>query len=92
MRRRVAECCKFYPGWTVRLYLAPDAPGDWPGVDVVRMPRLEPGSKMMAWRVLAADDADAAIFRDADSVIGQREADAVAAWITAQLTLHEKWH
>lgn len=85
-----------YPGWVCRFYVDGSVPETAlqrlrdNGAEIVRVEaELEnwPGTM---WRFLALDDPDAAwvIFRDADSVISWREADAVNEWLQSGRLFH----
>lgn len=84
-----------YPGWTARFYVSEDIRQDLVaelealGAEIFRMHRRG-RSDGMFWRFLAADDrqADAAIFRDADSRISQREVAAVSQWLASGKAFH----
>jgi len=87
---------RIYPGWLCRFYVddtVPDAIltrlGD-NGAEVITVPpemRKWPGPM---WRFAAYDAPDVrrVIFRDADSVISQREAGAVRDWIASGRAFH----
>ncbi|STZ75636.1 tetratricopeptide repeat protein [Bergeriella denitrificans] len=89
-------CADIYPGWVCRFYVDGSVPEQVSGrlkkhgaevVEVDAAAQAWPGTM---WRFLAMDDADAAyiLFRDADSVISQREAAAVAAWLQSGKLFH----
>lgn len=79
---------RIYPGWTCRFYVDGSVPEAAlqrfrdNGAEVVRVDAALESWPGTMWRFLALDDTEAArvIFRDADSVISQREAKAVQAW------------
>lgn len=85
-----------YPDWTCHFYLD----GTVPGHVVKRL--LAAGSRVFRvddherqwpgpmWRLIACDapGLHRVIFRDADSLIGAREAGAVAEWIASQARFH----
>jgi len=85
-----------YPHWVCRFYVDGSVPdhvidrlraGDAQIVRVEGYPAQWPGPM---WRLLALDDPQAhrILFRDADSVISQREAAAVEQWIASGKRFH----
>ncbi|MCS4534745.1 tetratricopeptide repeat protein [Neisseria montereyensis] len=85
-----------YPGWVCRFYVDGSVPEQalqrlrQHGAEIVRVsPEQEQWPGTM-WRFLAINDSEAerVIFRDADSVISQREAHAVEAWINSGKRFH----
>ncbi|QEY25551.1 tetratricopeptide repeat protein [Neisseria zalophi] len=85
-----------YPGWVCRFYVDGSVPEQalqrlrQHGAEIVRVsPQQEPWPGTM-WRFLAINDPEAerVIFRDADSVISQREAHAVEAWVNSGKRFH----
>ena len=87
---------RLYPGWTCRFHV--DATVPQPvlqrllaaGAEVVTVEaavRRWPGPM---WRLLAADapDAHRVIFRDADSVVSEREGGAVEEWVASGRRFH----
>lgn len=85
-----------YPGWHCRFYVDDSVPGfalrrlEASGARVLHVAeahRVLPGT---LWRFLACDDPglDRVLLRDADSVIGAREAGAVAEWLTSGRHFH----
>ena len=92
----VREQPGIYPHWVCRFYVDGSVPGSViarlreGGAQIVPVeggPAQWPGPM---WRFLALDDRQAhrVIFRDADSVISQREAAAVEQWITSGKRFH----
>lgn len=90
----VAAAQHLLPGWRCRFYVDDSVPAD-----VLR--RLEAAEAQIVvlqqsplhptlWRFLVMDDPSVARFlvRDADSLIGQREAVAVQAWLTSGRWFH----
>jgi tetratricopeptide (TPR) repeat protein len=92
----VQEQPKIYPNWVCRFYVDGSVPEN-----VIN--RIRAGGGQVAqvngaalqwpgpmWRLLALDDPQAhrILFRDADSVISQREADAVEQWLTSEKRFH----
>lgn len=85
---------RYFPGWTVRAYVD-ETMGraiEWlesRGCQVVKMKPAE-GLQGMWWRMLAAADpaAKSIIFRDADSCLCARDADAVSEWEESGLVAH----
>ncbi|KPN74392.1 hypothetical protein [Neisseria sp. 74A18] len=79
---------QIYPGWVCRFYIDGSVPQaavqrlQANGAEIVRVDEAAEQWPGTMWRFLALDDKEAArvIFRDADSVISQREARAVAEW------------
>lgn len=86
MNTELAE--QVYPGWVCRFYTDGSVPEaairrlQANGAEIVRVDAVAEQWPGAMWRFLALDDREAArvIFRDADSVISQREARAVAEW------------
>lgn len=79
----VFEAKEVYPTWKCRFYTTDDGPIvdmlKYMGAEVVNMNRWKEGE--MFWRFLAADTSDVSIFRDVDSLVNFREAEAVNAWL-----------
>lgn len=87
---------RLYPGWHCRFHVDETVP------DFVRKRLREAGAEVVdvnpeakrwppqMWRFAAADDpqADRIIFRDADSVISAREAEAVREWTASGRQFH----
>jgi hypothetical protein len=87
---------EIYPGWLCRFYVDDTVPDQIVtrlqdnGAEVIAVPpemRKWPGPM---WRFAAYDAPDVrrVIFRDADSVISQREAGAVRDWIASERAFH----
>ncbi len=102
-RRNIQLAQVFYPGYRCRFYVEDDAPGGLlrllQGDDVEIVPRRRKDAfEGMFWRFAAAADpaVDVALFRDCDSRIGKREAEAVAAWLRSGKDVHimrdHPWH
>jgi tetratricopeptide (TPR) repeat protein len=89
-------CGEIYPGWQCRFYVDASVPQQAVarlralGAQVQEVDAKAAQWPGAMWRLLAADDAslDRVLFRDADSVISQREADAVQAWVAAGQMFH----
>ncbi len=87
---------EIYPGWTCRFYIDGSVPETAVqrlranGAEIVRIDGAAQSWPGAMWRFLAMDDPEAArvIFRDADSVISQREARAVQEWIGSGKLFH----
>ncbi|WP_234395234.1 tetratricopeptide repeat protein [Neisseria weaveri] len=85
-----------YPGWVCRFYVDGSVPEQalrrlrQYGAEVVRVDEAAEQWPGTMWRFLAMDDKEAGrvIFRDADSVISQREAKAVNEWVTSGKLFH----
>ena len=85
-----------YPGWRCRFHVDASVPGEVLqllqdlGAEVVAERARASLSQRLAWRFKAAADPRIGRFlvRDADSVIGPREARAVAAWIASDAWFH----
>ena len=85
-----------YPGWRCRFHLDGSVPDAFVrllrdlGADIVVEPAGCPLQQRLAWRFKAAADPAVGRFlvRDADSVIGVREANAVQAWIQSGRWFH----
>jgi Glycosyltransferase family 25 (LPS biosynthesis protein) len=89
----VAAVREHYPGWQCRIYVER---GHYAkralinaGAAVLEMEPL-PGSGGMFWRFMAADDPQFThvVVRDADSLVGARDAMLVAAWVASKKSLH----
>lgn len=84
-----------YPGWTPRFYVSQEISPRLidnlrdEGSEIREMTRRGVADGML-WRFLAADESDASavIFRDADSRIGPREAEAVNEWLRTGRRFH----
>lgn len=87
---------EIYPGWACRFYIDGSVPEtavrrlQENGAEIVRINGGAESWPGMMWRFLAMDDPEAGriIFRDADSVISQREARAVEEWISSGKLFH----
>jgi len=96
MLRNVLLAPDIYAGWTVRIHLDATVPEDFValverlGAQVVRHERGATMREKLAWRFAVANDQSVGRFlvRDADSVIGVREAVAVQAWIESDHWFH----
>ena len=85
-----------YPGWVCRFYIDDSVPESAVermknnGAEIVRVSAEQQQWPGTMWRFLAMDDPGAAyiIFRDADSVISQREAAAVQEWLESGRYFH----
>jgi hypothetical protein len=96
----VANCdaaAEFLPGWSCRFYVDDSVPADIlrrlraKGAEVIMVDAETKASiHPLMWRFLAADDPQVARFlmRDADSLIGRREAAAVHAWLESDRWFH----
>jgi len=87
---------RLYPGWTCRFYVDDSVP------QTVRTRLAAAGAELVKvdariarwpgpmWRLAAYDDPTVArvLFRGADSVISQREANAVAEWTASDCSFH----
>jgi hypothetical protein len=93
------EARRVYPEWTCRFYTTDDESVcrqlEYLGAEVVRMKDWAQGwrspeimKRGTFWRFLAADDSTCFISRDADSVVGKREAIAVKEWLDSS----HQWH
>ena len=87
---------KVYPGWVCRFYIDASVPEQAVqrlrehGAEVIEVEEALQSWPGTMWRFLAINDPEAAyiIFRDADSVISQREAKAVAEWMDSGKLFH----
>ncbi|MGR3807928.1 hypothetical protein SAMN05660772_02575 [Pasteurella testudinis DSM 23072] len=87
---------RIYPDWICRFYLDDSVPESVVqrlqanGAEIVYVTAEQKKIPATMWRFLALDDESVArvIFRDADSVISQREAEAVAQWCESDLPFH----
>jgi len=84
-----------YPGWRCRIYLDQSVPQhvwqrlDQPHVELIDMSQ-EQGIYPTLWRFLVMDDPGVKRFliRDADSLLSEREAAAVDAWLASPYWFH----
>ncbi|WP_416191718.1 tetratricopeptide repeat protein [Neisseria sp. CCUG12390] len=87
---------EIYPGWVCRFYVDDSVPESalkrmaQNGAEIIRVNGEQAQWPGTLWRFLAIDDPEVSyvIFRDADSVIAQREAQAVAQWIAGGKLFH----
>ena len=87
---------RIYPNWSCRFYVDESVPAHildrlkQHGASVVYVDQAHQRWPGPMWRMLAYDDpnVDRVIFRDADSVISEREAGAVAEWVASDLPFH----
>ncbi|MDI6529055.1 tetratricopeptide repeat protein [Pseudomonas otitidis] len=92
----VLEQPRLYPGWTCRFYIDDSVPAAIVqrllenGGQVVRVDETARQWPGPMWRFLALEDPQARriLFRDADSVISQREAEAVQQWLDSGTLFH----
>jgi hypothetical protein len=92
----VQEQPHIYPHWVCRFYVDDSVPGDvigrirQSGGQIVKMDGPVARWPGPMWRFLALEDPQAhrVLFRDADSVISQREAGAVQQWIASGKRFH----
>ena len=94
MFKNVELAEKYYPGWTVDICLDQSVSEktmfkleQFPNVKI-RSGRLLEGVVPVSWRFVSSDYYDYTIFRDADSRITQREANAVKEWVDSGSILH----
>jgi len=96
MKRNIRMAGEHYPGWRVVIYATLNAP-DFELASRSCTPDAEfsflgdeQGSRGMFWRfqAAAASNADAILFRDADSDLNPREAAAVNAWLATDHLAH----
>lgn len=86
---------KVLPGWKCRFYVAEEIPKKYLnqlielGSEVITC-ETSIGSSGMFWRYRAIDDKnyEFVIFRDTDSVIDLREADAINEWVKSGKSIH----
>jgi len=96
--QNVERARDLYPGWTCRIYRDDTVPSPVRagltegGAKVVTMPRPAADRPYdgLFWRFLAADDPGArhVLFRDCDSLLNEREAAAVRAWLDSGRLAH----
>jgi hypothetical protein len=94
--RNLLEAPTIYPGWQCRFYVDETVPSGF--IDFVRshggLAIVEPPDQTLrqklSWRFQVANDPTVRRFlvRDADSVISQREAQAVAEWLASDRWFH----
>ena len=86
----VLEAKRLYPDWQCRFYTTDDETIcnqlGYLGAEIVEMHDWPEGKAF--WRFLALDDSDICIFRDADSVVNERELAAVDEWLDTD----KQWH
>lgn len=89
-------CPILYPNWVCRFYVDDSVPAalierlKQNNAEIVYVSPEQQQWQGTLWRFLALDDPEAGyvIFRDADSVISQREAFAVEKWLASQKYFH----
>jgi tetratricopeptide (TPR) repeat protein len=95
--RNVLVAPGLFPGWTLRFYVDDSVPAgfiallDQLGAQVVKHTGTEPSQRQrLCWRFQVANDAGVGYFlaRDADSVLSEREARAVNAWLDGAAHFH----
>ncbi|TNG91835.1 hypothetical protein FHQ28_11175 [Pasteurellaceae bacterium USgator11] len=88
---------RIYPDWICRFYIDDSVPQavvqrltHYDAVEIVYVSTEQKKLPATMWRFLALDDDDVerVIFRDADSVISQREAEAVKVWQNSDNAFH----
>ena len=87
---------KIYPGWVCRFWIDSSVPADLvnalrsTGAEIVECESTEPIHRRLCRRFLISDDDRAGYFlvRDCDSVISEREAAAVADWLSSGKSFH----
>lgn len=85
-----------YPDWHLRYHVDTTVPADVQaalrglGAEVILEAADQPIRERLAWRFKVANDPDVGRFlvRDADSVLNEREAWAVAQWIASDVWFH----
>ena len=86
----VLEAKRLYPDWKCRFYTTSNEAIcnqlRYLGAEIIRMDDWPDGH--MFWRFLAIDDSDVCISRDADSVVNERELEAVNEWLKTD----KQWH
>lgn len=94
MLRNVDLAEKYYPGWTVDICFDESVSEktmlkleEFPNVKL-RSGRFVQGIVPVSWRFVSSNYYDYTIFRDADSRITQREANAVKEWVDSGKILH----
>ena len=93
--RNAEIASKVYPGWTCRFYVSLGIPRHITerlkdsGAEVVPKIRITKYDGKY-WRLIPAseDNVDAIIFRDTDSLLGEREAMAVSEWLESGKSIH----
>ena len=96
--RNALQAPQVLPGWTLRFYVDATVPPDFlallreQGAQVVVQPGTRPASlrQRLSWRFQVANDPEVGYFlcRDADAVIGAREAASVNAWLDGEAHFH----
>ena len=87
---------KVYPGWTCRFWIDASVPMDLVdalrscGAEIVQCEATEPAHRRLCRRFLVSDDDRAGYFlvRDCDSLVSEREADAVNEWLSSGRSFH----
>ena len=90
------EAKRVYPGWHTRFYVDDSVPAQVlrrlhrARARVIRVPHAQRALPGTMWRFLACDDAtlDRVLLRDADSLVGAREARAVDEWLAGPCWFH----
>ena len=93
--KNVCLAARYYPGWEVWFYVGEGT--DPTTVDKLkelgvhlefREESLETSGSLWRFEVCLSDDVDVAIFRDADSLITEREANLVSEWLRSEYPIH----
>jgi hypothetical protein len=94
--RNAQDVARWYPGWICRFYVGADVSAavkqrlSQAGAEVVLPPRAQTYLPGTVWRFMALDDlrVKTVLFRDADSLITEREAHAVQQWLASDCQAH----
>jgi hypothetical protein len=94
--RNLQEVSVVYPGWVCRFYVDDSVPVEFVnlaielGAQVVQQPANQSVRQKLSWRFLVANDSTVRRFlvRDADAVVSEREAQAVAEWLASDRWFH----
>ncbi len=94
--RNVLLAPDIYPNWTVRLNVDDTVPSEFIslvkslGAQVIMHPKTLSIKEKLCWRFEVANDSSVGYFlvRDADSVIGVREVNAVNEWLNSDKFFH----
>jgi hypothetical protein len=94
--RNASDAARWYPGWICRFYVGAEVSSAvkqrlrQAGAEVVMPPQAQAHLPGTIWRFMALDDlrVKTVLFRDADSLITEREVLAVQQWLASGMTAH----
>lgn len=94
--RNASDAARWYPGWICRFYVGAEVSSAvkqrlrQAGAEVMMPPQAQAHLPGTVWRFMALDDlrVKTVLFRDADSVITEREVLAVRQWLDSGSSAH----